>query len=157
LNFTVGDDGPTSSLILSNATSNPALVTTGGIALGGSAANRTVTITPVNGQQGTVTITVYVSDGFNVAASSFDVTIGAPSISHIPNQFTYMNTATPAIPITIGDTETPAGSLTLGKSSSNPTLIPDANIAFGGSGANRTVTLTPAAGQTGVATITVSV
>ena len=157
INFTVGDDGPTSSLILSNATSNAALVTGGGIALGGSGDNRTVTITPVTGAQGTVTITIYVSDGFNTASSSFEVTIGAPSISHIPNQITYMNTATPAVPFTIGDTESAASSLTLSKSSGNPTLIPDANIVFGGSGANRTVTLTPAAGQTGVATITIGV
>jgi hypothetical protein len=36
-------------------------------------------------------------------------------------------------------------------------LVPNANIVFGGSGANRTVTVTPAAGQSGIATITVTV
>src|SRR5262249_58852040 len=41
--------------------------------------------------------------------------------------------------------------------SSNQTLVPDASIAFGGSGASRTVTVTPAGGQTGAATITVTV
>jgi hypothetical protein len=45
---------------------------------------------------------------------------------------------------TISDPETPAANLVLGASSSNTTLIPDANIVFGGEGANRTVTITPA-------------
>ena len=42
-------------------------------------------------------------------------------------------------------------------SSSNTTLVPTANIVFGGTGANRTVTITPAANQTGTATITLTV
>jgi hypothetical protein len=41
--------------------------------------------------------------------------------------------------------------------SSNTTLVPLANIVFGGSGANRTVTVTPAANQFGTANITVTV
>ena len=41
-------------------------------------------------------------------------------------------------------------------SSSNTTLVPSANIVFGGSGADRTVTVTPAANQSGTATITVT-
>ena len=57
----------------------------------------------------------------------------------------------------MGDVETAAGSLTVSGSSSNPTLVPNGNIVFGGSGANRTVTVTPAANQTGTATITVTV
>src|SRR5207248_1132583 len=42
-------------------------------------------------------------------------------------------------------------------SSSNLALVPNANIVFGGAGGNRTVTVTPAANQTGTATITVTV
>ena len=42
-------------------------------------------------------------------------------------------------------------------SSNNTTLVPNGNIVFGGSGANRTVTVTPAANQTGTANITVTV
>src|SRR5437773_99198 len=41
--------------------------------------------------------------------------------------------------------------------SSNPGLVPDANILFGGSGSNRTVTLRPATNQFGSATITLTV
>ena len=81
----------------------------------------------------------------------------APTISDILNQSTTVNTPTPAIPFTIGDAQTPAGSLTLGKGTSNPALVSTNGIVFGGSGANRTVTVTPVTGQTGAATITVSV
>src|SRR5437870_11523779 len=53
--------------------------------------------------------------------------------------------------------ETSAGSLTVSGSSSNPTLVPNSGIVFGGSGSSRTVTVTPAANQTGTATISVTV
>src|SRR5439155_193483 len=58
---------------------------------------------------------------------------------------------------TVGDAESAAGSLTLSKGSSNATLVPTNNIVFGGSGSNRTVTVSPAANQNGTATITVTV
>ena len=57
----------------------------------------------------------------------------------------------------MADADTPVDSLTLSGSSDNLTLVPNGNIVFGGSGANRTVTVTPAANQSGVATITVTV
>src|SRR5204863_55112 len=76
----------------------------------------------------------------------------APTISDIPTQATTMNTATAAIPFTVNDADTAATSLTLSGGSSNPTLVPNGNILFGGSGNSRTVTVTPAANQTGTAT-----
>ncbi|HEY2951519.1 MAG TPA: hypothetical protein VGK40_02995, partial [Verrucomicrobiae bacterium] len=80
-----------------------------------------------------------------------------PTISDIPNQTIPQNSSTGPIPFTVGDAETPASGLTVSGSSSNPTLLPNANIVFGGSGSNRTVTVTPAPNQTGTATITVTV
>ena len=59
----------------------------------------------------------------------------------------------------VGDDESSAASLLLGKSSSNTTLVPLANIVFGGSGANRTVSITAVpqkTAQNSVVTITVS-
>ncbi len=81
----------------------------------------------------------------------------APTISDITNKTTAQNTSTGAIAFTVGDTETAAASLNVTRSSSNTTLVPNANIVLGGSGANRTVTITPAAGQSGTATITLTV
>ena len=51
----------------------------------------------------------------------------------------------------------PPGSLTLTASSSNTSLIPVANITFGGSGPARTVTINPGASQSGSATVTITV
>jgi len=81
----------------------------------------------------------------------------APTISNIADQTINQNGNTGALAFTVGDAETAAGSLTVSGSSSNTTLVPNANIVFGGSGANRTVTVTPATGQSGSATITVTV
>ena len=68
-----------------------------------------------------------------------------------------MGIGTPPIPFTIGDPETPAANLTVSAISANPTLLLNANIVFGGSDSNRTVALTPAPGQMGVAPITLTV
>ena len=57
----------------------------------------------------------------------------------------------------VSDAQTPANALNLTASSSNPTLVPLANIVLGGSGENRTVTVTPVAGQAGTTIITVTV
>jgi hypothetical protein len=81
-----------------------------------------------------------------------------PTISNIADKLINEDGATAAIAFTVGDTETPAAALTVSGASSNvtpPALNP--NIVFGGSGSNRTVTVTPAANQSGAATITVTV
>lgn len=81
----------------------------------------------------------------------------APTISDITDLSTPEDTATSPVSFTIGDVETAATALVVSGSSGNATLVPNANIAFGGSGATRTVTVTPAANQSGSATITVTV
>jgi len=80
----------------------------------------------------------------------------APTISDIVDQATNEDTPTAAIPFTVGDTETVAA-LLLEATSSNQALLPDGNIVLGGSEANRTITLTPAANANGSVTVTVRV
>jgi hypothetical protein len=155
ITFIVGDDSPLDDLILTKGSSNPTLVPTNNIVFGGSGASRTVTITPASGQQGSSIITIFVSDGVYISSTSFLLRVGAPSISAIANQITYINTAVGPVSFTVSDSE--GDSLTVSRASSNPTLLPAGNVVLGGSGANRTVTLTPASGQTGVSTITLSV
>ena len=77
----------------------------------------------------------------------------APTISALAAQTVAEDTGTGALAITVGDAETAAGSLTLTGATTNSTLVPVANIVFGGTGANRTVTVTPAPNQSGTATI----
>jgi hypothetical protein len=160
VSFTVGDaETAPGSLTVSGTSANQTLVPDANLLFGGSGANRTVTITPAAGQQGSTTISISVSDGVNTTSNQFLLTVGAPAISAISDQSTPVDTATAAIAFTISDTETAAGSLTVSAVSSNPGLVPSdsSGISFGGSGANRTITLTPAAAQAGLTTITVSV
>ncbi len=91
---------------------------------------------------------------FNITANALNET---PVISDIADQTTNEDTATAAIYFTISDVATAVGDLTLTGSSSNTALVSDANIIFGGSDGNRTVTVTPLANQSGSATITVTV
>lgn len=82
---------------------------------------------------------------------------GAPTITTIAPQTILEDQATTALAFMIGDDVTPAASLTLTALSSNTTLVPVSNVQFGGSGAARTVTVTPVGDQNGSATITVRV
>lgn len=148
--FTVQDDvTPAVDLIVTNTTSNPSLI--GSVTFGGSGTNRDVTVTPAPGQQGSAVITIYVSDGVLTTTTSFSVKFGAPAIAPIANQISPTNTPTAAIPFTIIDAE--GDSFTLSSNYTNPGLI--SSIVFGGSGANRTVTITPAPDVAGISTISV--
>lgn len=82
-----------------------------------------------------------------------------PTITDIPNRTNaYMFTSTTSgIPLTIGDFESNVSSLVLTVQSSNPGLVPAANITLSGSGKDRTLTAVPVANKTGRTTITVTV
>lgn len=153
-------DGETANgdlTVLPTASSNPGLLPIENITItsdGGT--NRTVMATPVNGQQGFAEVTVTVTDGDNNTASRvFLVIVGTPTISVVANQETPRDTATAALPFTIGDLEN--DSLTLSATSTNETVVPVSGISFGGSGNDRTVTITPAAGANGLTRITLFV
>jgi hypothetical protein len=79
--FTVGDaESTASSLITTAASSNQTLVPDSQILLGGSAANRTVTVTPATDQTGTANITIRVNDGVATSSTSFQLIVqGKPS------------------------------------------------------------------------------
>lgn len=161
--FTVGDaETAAGALTLAGSSTDQALVPDANIVFGGSGPNRTVTITPVDFESGKTLITITVTDEHGRSRSdSFVLTVqdsdNPPTILNIPNQQTSPGTATPAIPFVVFDSETDAGSLLVFGTSGNQALVPDANIVFGGSGSNRTVTITPAGAVTGTATITIFV
>jgi hypothetical protein len=162
VSLTVSDvDTASGSLVLNGNSSNSALVSGTNLVFSGTGANRTLTVSPRSNQSGSATITVTVSDGALNASDTFVLTVrpvnDTPTISNIPDQTISQNSSTGPIDFTIGDIETTAGSLALSATSSDPTLVPNGNIVFGGSGANRTVRVTPALLRTGTATITVSV
>lgn len=157
LNFTVNDaETDATSLVVTAASSNTNLVpnAAANLALGGSGAARTLTVTPTANQQGATTITLSVSDGVNTSFTTFTLTVGAPSVSAIANRIALVNATIPGIPFTVFDAE--SDTLTPSVNSSNPTLLKNSNITVSGTGNNRTVTLVPEANQTGVTTVTLS-
>lgn len=165
LPFTVGDaETAAGSLTLSATSSNTTLVPNGNIVFGGTGAARTIAVTPNGGATGSATITVKVSDGAASATRAFTVTVNEapavntlPTISAIPDLTILVNKSSALIPFTVGSATNDAGSLRMSKESSNTVLVPTSAIDFGGSGANRTVKITPTAGKTGTATITATV
>ncbi len=70
-----------------------------------------------------------------------------PTISSIAAQVINEDGSTGALAFTVGDAETPAGSLSVSVLSSNTSVVGVSNVFIGGSGANRTVTVTPVANR----------
>src|SRR5205823_6077983 len=129
------------NLMVSGRSSNPDLVPDANILFGGSGSNRTVTLRPATNQFGSTTITLTVSDGDGGAASaSFLLSVNSvndpPIISSVANQSTDEDTPTAAIPFSFPARRSSARNLMVSGRSSNPGLVPDANILFGGSGSN---------------------
>jgi hypothetical protein len=149
-------------LILTRGSSNTNLIPVENIVITGLEGSRTVRVTPAADQVGSAVITFTVTDGGGLSTNtSFVVTVApanaAPTISHVPHQHTLVGVPTAAVPFTVSDVETPASSLNVTATSSNPSLIPAANIALAGTDADRTATMTPVTGQAGTAVITLTV
>ncbi len=162
--ISTGASNEVQTLTVTASSSNTGLIPNPTVTYTSPGATGILGFTPAANASGSATITVTVNDGQtvnNTITRSFTVNVGtvndAPTITTIPDQTIATNTSTAALQFTIGDAETSAANLTLRATSSVPTLIPTNNIVFGGSGANRTATLTPLPNQSGVATITITV
>ena len=120
------------------------------------------TYTPQANYSGTDSFTYTASDGYSgTHTASVIITVSAendaPTISDVADKTIERATNTGSISFSVSDVESAADSLTVTGSSSNTTLVPDANIVFGGTGTERTVTVTPAASEVSTAIITVRV
>ncbi len=156
--FTIQDDHyDVSTLTVSATSSNTVgLVANGNLTLGGSGVNRTITVKPNTGKQGSTTINITVSNpGGNSTTIHFNLTVGAPSLSSFSPVIIPLGGTPPAIPFIISDHESQPNQLTVTGFSSNQGLVPNGNIVFSGSSSNRTVTVTPLDGVAGITTISV--
>jgi len=161
LAFTVSDgQNPADSLTLDKDSSNTAVIPLDNISFGGSGSNRTITVSAGN-VTGTSTVTIRVSDlGDLTNSTSFLVTVIPSNSPPVISQITPTNTLTGipvVVPFTVFDAETAAGSLAVTRTSLNTNLVPTTSITLGGSGSNRTATITPAFGRCGVAIINLTV
>jgi Big-like domain-containing protein len=79
----------------------------------------------------------------------------APTIVGLANQTLPQDTSTPVLSFQVSDADSGVNAVTVTATSSDPAIIPAAGIVLGGSGANRTLQITPAAEAFGNATITI--
>lgn len=165
------DGGPVVVNVVANDTDSdgsidPATVVIVNAPLNGTAtvdAAGNISYTPNAGFSGTDQIDYRVQDDEGASSNIATLTINVaannpPTITSVSDQFINQDTSTSALPFMVDDVETAdPNTLSVTANSSNTTLVPVANIVLGGSGNNRTVTITPAAGQFGTATITLTV
>ncbi len=158
--ITSGAASEMQTLTITAASGNTALIPNPTVSYLSPNTTGSLSFTPAPSASGSTTVTVNVNDGGtsdNIVTRSFTVTVNQPPmISAIPKRTTTAGTPTSAISFAIADAETPAANLTLAGNSSDPGLVQNAGIVFGGSGANRTVTVTPLPGKSGTASITVT-
>ena len=160
LPFQVGDaETPATDLIVNAISSHQAVVSDAGMVIEGTDANRTITIQPNFDAVGITTITLWVIDGGSKSnSSSFVLTVlpnnTAPSLPSVTNVHTVVNTPFAPIDLAVSDLEDNVTDIST--SSSDETVIPNANILIIGAGANRTLNITPSADQHGNAVVTVT-
>ena len=80
----------------------------------------------------------------------------APVISNLVDLTIAEDTSTGPVPFTVSEAGTPANLLALSASCDNTRLLPAGGIVLGGSGTNRTLTLTPTPVETGIATVQIT-
>jgi len=162
IEFVISDmETPAGNLIVSASSSDPTKVPASNIIFSGADHNRSVTIIPMPDQNGSVQITIDVSDGTLSSQESFDLNIepvdDPPRISSIENQETWEYVVTIPISFTITDAETPANNLSLIAASSDQLIVSNDNISFSGSGNERVLNLKPSENQFGTTEITIAV
>ena len=79
----------------------------------------------------------------------------APQIMGLANQTLPQDTATPVLTFQVSDADSGVNAVTVTATSSDPSIIPAAGVVLGGSGANRTLQITPAPEAFGNAMITI--
>jgi len=158
IQFTVADaETPANFLTLKTYSSDPSLIRPEYIFMTGDGSNWRMALLPEPNRYGAATITVSVSDSVAVTKRSFRLTVSAPpAISVIANQ-TVESASLTTVGFRVSDSDTPTARLVVTGSSSNPVLLPHANLLFAGTGTERTATFLPLPNQSGTAIITVRV
>jgi len=93
----------------------------------------------------------------NNSASTVTKVNSPPFISTLADQIINEDTSTGPLGFTIRDLETAASALVFTARSSNPGLVANSSLVYGGSGSNRTLSIFPLTNQFGAATISVQV
>ena len=155
----IGDSQPGVNYTITPTAGTPATLVKE-FRLEGTGASRSLTIVPGGNLSGTNQINVSVSDGVTTSQTSFEFRVtpvdDLPAISGIADQRIAAGLPSAEIPFVVGDAETAAASITVVAVSGDTGLIPASGITLGGSGANRTIMLTPNGVRTGDTAITLT-
>lgn len=151
-------------LTLKAVSSNPTLIPTPAITYASPSSIAALRLSPVPGASGRAEIVVTLSDGQNqssIFCRTFQVVVTAsntpPVISPIAYQSVRAGQSIPPVPFFIHDKETLASELKVTVSCNNTSLLPASGMTLSGVDLERCLTLVPASGRSGKATVLVTV
>ncbi len=122
--------------------------------------SETVTLPNISTTQARIKVEPTNSIYFDISDANFTISGGtnaAPNVSTFINRLIDVNTSTGPIAFTVSDSQTTAQDLVITATSPNVALLPASSFSLGGSGTNRTLTITPRPGQFGSAPVYVHV
>jgi probable HAF family extracellular repeat protein len=123
----------------------------------GNSDSNPIGYTPPPEYVGPATITYALTDGQYTNTHTINLQIlelnDPPLISVIPDQVVLEDGVLGPVEFTVTDPDDPATNIIVSASSGDVTLIPESGIVLGGAGTNRTLTITPAPGESGTAEI----
>ena len=162
--FSVSDtDSPLFTVTMTARSSNTTLVPNANLAVSGAGITRFLAITPALHKSGSSTITVIATDDLlesstntftlNVTATNYPPTFTTVATNRVIRE----DAGSTNITFSIADVETAASNLTVTASSTNTALVPNVNLVFSGTTANRTVNLTTATNLHGTNLISIIV
>jgi Ca2+-binding RTX toxin-like protein len=130
-----------------------------------------LTYTPTKDANGSATVGVKATDDGGTengrvdssAQQTFTITVSpvndAPEITVLAGSASpsaCLSYTTGRITLKLSDVDNDAGTLKLGAATSNPKLVPNSNVKFGGTGGTRTATISTLSGRTGSSTVTIT-
>ncbi len=126
-----------------------------------TAATTEFRIVPVTNVNGSVDLTFRVSDGELESSTSISIVVDPvndpPTIATSNTAVTTQEDTPVALPFALADIDTPFANLILTATSANQSLLPNAGLSFGATGATTTLFVDPATNANGTAPITVFV
>ncbi len=147
IQFTVGDFESVFSVDVSAFSDNPNLFPSNRLTVFGAGAGLGLFVRPTPNGNGEANVTLVVSDGVRTAQDTFHVTVNPiedpPVLSDFPDVTIDEDTDSGPISFTISDVDTPLDKIKLEVENNIPNLVLPSGYIFGGSGSNRTLTITP--------------
>ncbi len=160
----VTDSGvPIFTVTTTASSSDTNLVSDASLTFSGFGTSRLLAIRPGTHKSGTATITVVATDSTpssttNTFTLNVTYTNYPPIFLTIPaSQTNNEDTASTNLSFSVYDIQSGESGLTFGATSTNTTLVPNANLVISGTGSNRTLTVTQATNQNGMTQIDIVV